>query len=108
MPTVKWVFGAGRASSSKIPLTIPGGDSLLAPPPRRGVPDVVEQVVGAAGRRREPIHRLLDKVRAGEVDPVGGLAGLEEGVGVLRGAAELRPVGGQRPVAVGGNGVFVD
>ena len=36
----------------------------------------------------EPVHLLLDDVRAGGVEGVAGLAGLEVGVGVLGGAAQ--------------------
>ena len=59
-----------------------------------GVADVVEEAV-AAGRcsaaKRSIV--LLHDARAGGVEGVAGLAGLEEGVGVLRRAAQHRLVG---------------
>ena len=61
---------------------------------------VLEEAVAPAGQRGEPRHHLLDDRRAGVVEAVGGLASLEEHVGVLRRAAQHRPVGRERALAV--------
>ncbi len=58
-----------------------------------GVAHVVEEVVGAARQLLEGFHRLLHLAGAGVVIGVARLAGLEEAVGVLRGAAQDREVG---------------
>jgi hypothetical protein len=53
--------------------------------------DVVEQVVLATVELGELVHRLLhDAGQTSVVERVARLAGLEERVGVLRGAAEQR------------------
>ena len=49
---------------------------------------VVEQLVVGADLGVDLIHAALDDVREGIVVLVGGLAGLEEDVGVLVGAAQ--------------------
>ncbi len=69
------------------------------------VADVVEELVGAAGALAEAGHRLLDDPGAGQVEAVAGLAGLEEDVGVLRGAAQDRLVRGEGALAVRGHEV---
>ena len=66
-----------------------------------GVADVVEQAVAPAGALGEAVHRRLHDARAGVVEGVGGLAGLEEDVGVLGGAAQHRAVGRQGPARGG-------
>jgi hypothetical protein len=65
-----------------------------------GRPHVVEQAVLAAGHLGQPVHLFLDQLGTGQVEPVAGLARLEEGVGVLGGAAQDRVLRGQRPLAV--------
>ena len=69
------------------------------------VADVLEELVGAAGALAEAGHRLLDDPGAVQVEAVAGLAGLEEDVGVLRGAAQDRLVRGEGPLAVRGDEV---
>ena len=62
-----------------------------------GMPDVVEEPVGAPGARRQPVHRGLHGVGHRRVERVAGLARLEEDVGVLRRAAQPRMLGRERP-----------
>ena len=59
-------------------------------PLRLGVADVVEEVVLAAGDLGEVVHGRLHVLGAVGVEGVAGLARLEEGVGVLGGAADHR------------------
>ena len=69
-------------------------------PLRRGISEVVEETVLAACAPFEVRHGICHVAGAGVVERVRGLAGLEEGVGILRAAAKHRPVRGQRPVAM--------
>jgi len=62
---------------------------------------VVDQVVAPAGAGREGVHRLADHARDRGVERVDGFPGLEVGVGVLGGAADVGVLGGERPPAVG-------
>ena len=75
---------------------------------RLGVTDVVEEVVRAPRELREAVHFLLDEAGAGEVIDVSGFARLEEGVGVLRAAAEDRAVRREAATPVRGDGFFVE
>ena len=65
-----------------------------------GVPAVVDDAVAAAGALGEARHRVLDDVRDAGVERVDRLARLEVDVGVLRRAADERPLRRQRPAAV--------
>ncbi|MPM69303.1 hypothetical protein SDC9_116248 [bioreactor metagenome] len=56
---------------------------------------VLDQVVGPPGQRGELVEHLLHHGGHRVVERVRGLGGLEEGVRVLRGAADRRVVGGQ-------------
>jgi hypothetical protein len=62
---------------------------------------VVDEAVAPAGALGELVHDLLHDAGDGEVERVGRLAGLEEDVGVLRGAAQHRRLRGQAPGAEG-------
>ena len=110
-----------RTSSSADPLAAARRAPRRSPRPPRagahqhhdplglGVADVVDEAVAAAGAlaRGGPstlLHGAGDRV----VERVGGLAGLEEHVGVLRGAAQHGRVGGQPAGAVGEDVVVVD
>ena len=73
-----------------------------------GGADVVEEVILPAEQPGELVHRLLHDARAGVVELVAGLAGLEEDVGVLGRAAELGILGRKGPAAVGGDQIHVD
>ena len=57
---------------------------------------------------REALHRLFDDGGAGIEPGVAGLTGLEKRVGVLRRAAELRTIRGQRARAVLGDELLID
>ncbi len=70
--------------------------------------DVVEQLVGAAHHLRKLIHGVLHDLRAGGVKIVARLATLEERVGILRRAAQHRPVRRHRPGAQSGNHLVVN
>ncbi len=61
---------------------------------------VLEDPVRSAGRGGQLVHRTLDGPRDRRVVGVGRLAALEEGVGVLRGAADHRMVRRQRAAAM--------
>ncbi len=65
---------------------------------------VLEDPVRSAGRGGQLVHRTLDGPRDRRVVGVGRLAALEEGVGVLRGAADHRMVRRQRAAAMGVDG----
>ena len=54
------------------------------------------------------VHRRLHMAGHRGVERIGGLAGLEEGVGVMRRATHERPFGGERPGAMGVYQVVVD
>ena len=69
---------------------------------------VVEELVLAAGQAGELVHLGLHDVGHGVVEAVAGLAGLEEAVGVLGGAADRRGVRAHGAGAVGADGVVVD
>ncbi len=69
---------------------------------------VGERRVVAAGLRREACHRGAHRGRYRIEERLAGFASLEEHVGVLGAAAQLRPVGGQRAAAVCGDRVVVD
>ena len=69
---------------------------------------VVEEVVLAARDLREFVHRGLEDVGHVRVVAVGAFSGLEEYVGVLRGSADERSVGGESVVAVLADEVVVD
>ena len=69
---------------------------------------VVEEVVLAAGHLGEVVHGRLHVPGRVDVEGVAGLAGLEEGVGVLGGAADHRRVGRERPAADVGDQVVGD
>ena len=73
-----------------------------------GMTVVVEQVVIAAGPSGEPVHRVLDDRREPVVIAVAGLSSLEEGVGILGGAAQHGMVRREGAAAVGGDGFRVD
>ena len=73
-----------------------------------GVADIVEERVGATRLLLELLHGVDDVLGAGVVEPVDGFTSLEKGVGVLRGAANHRVVGRQRPLAVGADQFIVD
>ena len=62
-----------------------------------GVPAVLDEVHAAAGALPEPGHRVLDHVRDAGVERVHRLARLEVDVGVLRGAADERPLRATAP-----------
>ena len=64
------------------------------------VPGVVDDVERAAGALGEAGHQVLDHAGEPRVERVHRLARLEVDVRVLRGAADERPLGGQRAVAV--------
>ena len=68
-----------------------------------GRADVIEQVVLAAGELGELVHRVLHDGGGGQVVGVAGFARLEVDVGILRGAADDRTVGGEGAGAVGGD-----
>ena len=73
-----------------------------------GRADVIEQVILAAGERRELVHRVLHDGGGGEVVRIAGFARLEVDVGILRGAADDRTVGRERAGAVRGDQFVVD
>jgi len=62
---------------------------------------VVEQAIGAAGALGEPVHQLLDGAGTVQVEAVGRLPGLEEGVRVLGRSPQHRAVRRQGPPAMG-------
>ena len=64
------------------------------------VPEVVDDVVAAAGALGEERHRVLDGVRDAGVEGVDRLARLEVDVRVLRRAADERPLRRERPAAM--------
>jgi hypothetical protein len=66
-----------------------------------GMAHVVEEVIAPPDPLAEAGHGLLDDVGAGVVEAVAGLAGLEEGVGVLGGAAQDRTLGVEGPLLMG-------
>ena len=70
--------------------------------------DIVEELVAPAGAGREALHLLDDDLRASEVEGVAGFASLEEGVGILGGAADRRMVRAEGALAVVGDRVFGD
>ena len=72
------------------------------------VAHVVEEVIRAPRDLLEAVHLFLDVACAREVIDVRGLARLEEGVGVLRAAAENRVVGREAPPPVLGDGFLVE
>ena len=85
-----------RRASSTVSSTAPRGrahDDDHAVGVRRAV--VVDEAVSAAGPVGELVHDLLDDPGDGEVERVGCLAGLEEDVRVLGGAAHHGRVGRQ-------------
>ncbi len=55
------------------------------------MPGVVDDVQLPAGEPPQPRHRLFDHGGHPRVERIDGLAGLEVGVGILRGAADDRP-----------------
>ena len=65
------------------------------------MPAVVDDAVAAAGALAEARHRVVDDAGHARVEGVHRLARLEVDIGVLRRAADERPLGRQRPVAVG-------
>ena len=69
---------------------------------------VVDEAVPAAGDVGEPIEDVGDGLGNGVVERVRRLAGLEEHVGVLRGAADHRGGRPEPPQLVGDDVVFVD
>ena len=66
---------------------------------------VVEQLVVTAGQLADGVHLLLDDLRQSVVGGVAGLAGLEEGVGVLQGGADGGVLGVEGVVAEALHGV---
>ena len=52
--------------------------------------NVIEQIVSTTRQRCEFVHHLLDHIRAGGVDQIGGFTALEKRVGILRRAPEHR------------------
>ena len=78
--------------------------SPSAPPRARrpARPRTRNRLIGAPDQFGELVHRLLHNVGTGGVERVARLARLEEHVGILRGAAQHRPVGGHRPDPVRG------
>ena len=62
---------------------------------------VGDQAVAPPDPARQGVHRLLDDRRRVRVERVHGLARLEVGVRVLGGATDERPVGRERPAAMG-------
>src|SRR5208337_5012627 len=69
---------------------------------------VIEEAVVAAGTFAEAVHHLLHNGGAGAVKGIAGFAGLEENVGILRGAAKHGAIGRQRAFAVLANKIVVD
>jgi len=67
---------------------------------RLRVAGVLNEAVGAAADLGESSHRGLDVGRALRVEAVAGFARLEERIRILGRAAQQRPVGGQRPLAM--------
>ncbi len=68
---------------------------------------VIEQVVGAAGLRGKAIHHRLHDSRNRRMEGIAGLASLEENIGILRRAANDRPVRRQRVLAERNNVLVV-
>ena len=77
-------------------------------PLRFRMPVIVEQMVTPAGDRGQFVHGRLHGVRQLVVKTVHGLPALEIHVGILRGAAERRPVRRHRPGAERRDVIFVD
>ncbi len=73
-----------------------------------GGANVVEQMVRAAGEVRELVHHVLHDGRAGEIERIAGFAGLEEDVGILRGAAQDRMVRREGALAVSADKLLVE
>jgi len=73
-----------------------------------GVSDVVEEMVLTSGPLAESLHRLNHMACARLVEGVDRFASLEEGVRVLRRAADERTVRGHRPVTMGADQVIID
>jgi hypothetical protein len=65
-----------------------------------GMAVIFEEVVAAARQRGEALHRLADDAGHVQVEGIRRLARLEEDVGVLRRAADLRAVGREPAQAV--------
>ena len=65
-----------------------------------GITDVFDQVVLASGEGSELVHLFLHNAWNRQIERVGRLASLEVDVGVLRGAADERVRGAERPLAV--------
>ncbi len=61
---------------------------------------VLEELVGPAGERREPVHGRLHDARRARVIGIHGLARLKERVRVVRGAPDERMLGIERALAV--------
>ena len=72
-----------------------------------GVPDVIKEMVLAAGEGGEFVHEPLHDLRHVVVVGVAGFARLEVDVGVLRGAANAGVVGGEGARTKGADGLFV-
>ena len=70
--------------------------------------DVIEEPVGTAHQAREFIHLFLNDSRAGVIKAVHGLAGLEEDIGVLSGAADERMIRRQGALSMRLNQVIVN
>ena len=69
---------------------------------------IVEQSILPAGQRGEALHRAFDDAGHALVERIDRLARLEEGVRILRRAADERMLGVQRARAMGAHQIVVD
>ena len=93
-------LAAGVQPGDRLAHRLPAGSHHHEDAFSLGMPRVVDDPIATAGALGEARHRLLDRVRNAGIEGIDRLARLEVDVRVLRGAADERPLRGERPAAM--------